>query len=180
MNAYRVGWLIATVALVGMLEAASGIADLRQIIGAAAVLLVLVVAASPWAVSAVRRWVRTVPSPSEGQLDTVVRALAYSNPGFVPFQPRPELQPATDEQLCEAWCDSYRALGATASRRRFLRIVEERRGYLDELERRHPAAFTAWLASGATPAGNPLPHLSQMGIDCEPINWDELIGGQDW
>ena len=52
------------------------------------------------------------------------------------------------------------SLEATASRRKFMRIVEERGGYLDELERRNPAAFAAWLASGATAAGNPLPYLS--------------------
>lgn len=161
-------------------SSAGALAGLTQIIGAAAILLLLVAAAtSPWAVGAIRRWMRTVPSPPGTQLDAVVQALACSSPGFVPFQPLPQGPPTTDEQLCEAWCASHRALQVTASRRKFMRIVEERGAYLDELERRNPAGFAAWLASGATAADNPLPYLSLPHLDREAINWDELIGGQD-
>jgi hypothetical protein len=123
-------------------------------------------------------WLRTVPRPSDEQLDAAVRALAYSYPGFVPFQPCSEAQPATDEDLCRAWCASYRALQGAASRRTFLRVVGEREGHLDEMERRNPAAFSAWLASGATASDNPLPYLSLAYIEPVVINWDELIDGQ--
>jgi hypothetical protein len=183
MSAYRVGWLIAAgaLALVVMVAAMGAFAGLTTFISAAAILVVLVmVVTSPWMADATQRWVRTVSGPSEGQMEAVVQALAGANPGLVPFQPLPQVQPATDEQLCQAWCDSYRTLEATTSRRKFIRIVEERGGYLDELERRNPAAFTAWLASGATPAGNPLPFLSLAQIDRPAINWDELIDGQGW
>lgn len=179
----RIRWRGARDTLLGACVAGSSAGAFvgwTQILGAAALLLVLVVAvASPWAIGAIRRWLRTVPSRSEGQLDSVVRALASASPGFVAFQQVPQVQPATDEQLCQAWCASYRTLNATTSRRKFLRIVDERGGYLDELERRNPAAFAAWLASGATAADDPWPHLSQTHLDRQGINWDELIGG-DW
>lgn len=132
-----------------------------------------------WLVGAVRRWLHTRSRPSEKDLDAVVQALACSGVGFVPFQMfRPEL-PATDEQLCHDWCDSYRALESTYSGRKFDRIVEDRRRYLDELERRNPAGFAAWLASGATADDNPLPYLSLAHCDHSGIDWDELTGGQD-
>jgi hypothetical protein len=129
--------------------------------------------------AAVVYWRGTMPSPPEGQLDLVIRALANANPGFVPLHPYPEVLPATDEALCEAWCSSYRALRAAASRQRILRIVEERGGHLDEMERRNPEAFAAWLASGATASDNPLPYLSLAHVERPAINWDELIDGED-
>ncbi|WP_322937747.1 hypothetical protein [Nocardioides bizhenqiangii] len=160
---------------------ASPVSLLGLIVGAASILVVLALA-SPMTVRAVRRWLRTGPRPSEGQLDTVVRALATSNPGFVPFQPfRPFQQspPATDEELCRAWCASYGALHSTTSRRKLLRIVEERAGHLDEMEKRNPGTVAAWVASGATAADNPLPYLSLAHIDRGAINWDDLIDGRD-
>ena len=43
-------------------------------------------------------------------------------------------------------------------------MADVRRAYLDELERRCPAAFAAWLESGARAAGDPgkffIPHTS--------------------
>jgi hypothetical protein len=61
-----------------------------------------------------------------------------------------------------------------------MHLVEERARYLDELERRHPAAFRAWLTADATASGNPLPYLSLANTDPPAINWDELVDGQDW
>jgi hypothetical protein len=47
---------------------------------------------------------------------------------------------------------------ATSARRRKV-VAQERRSYLDELERRHPRAIEAWLAGPATADGDPLPYL---------------------
>ena len=72
-----------------------------------------------------------------------------------------------------------RELPSIASRQRILRIVEERGSHLDEMERRNPEAFTAWLASGASASDNPLPYLSSAHVERAAINWDELIDGGD-
>jgi hypothetical protein len=152
---------------------------LTTIIGPVAVLVLLVAAAtSPWAVRFVQGWLRAVLS-SDQQFDTWLQTLAWASPGLVPFQPFPLAQPMTDQQLCEAWCATYPLLATAGPRRAYLRIVQERDGYLDELQGRHPAAFAAWLASGATPSSDPLPFLKLPPTDRETINWDELIGGQD-
>lgn len=139
--------------------------------------LVLVVAA-PCLVYAVRRGLSMVAGASSGQLDTLARALSCSHAALVPVMPLPPLPP-TDEELCRAWCASYRSLERTPSPQKRIRIVEERGRHLDELERRHPAAITAWLMSGATAAGDPLPYLDAAEVDIPVINWDELVGGQD-
>lgn len=162
-------------------SSAVAFAGMSQIMGATALLLVLLVTVtSPWAVGAIRRWLRALSSPTEGQVESVVRALACATPGLMPFPPLPAGRPTTDEQLCQAWCASYQALEASASHRKHMRIVEARGSYLDELERRNPAAFAGWLASGATPAENPWPYLRQAHDDRKAINWDDLIGEQDW
>ena len=179
MTAFEARWLvaIAVLAFVGALTAGAPPALLVALsIGFAIVVGAYLLLTRR---RAVRRWLHTVPPPTEEQIDAVVHALANSNPGFVPLVPRPEVPRATDEQLCREWCESYRALQDTASRRKFLRIVEQRRRHLDEMERRNPAAFAVWLASGATASDNPLPYLRQTNVDRTAIDWDELTGGQD-
>jgi hypothetical protein len=158
---------------------AAAVVGLTTLVGPGALVLAAVLAGgSPWVVDAVRHWTRSVPRPPEHQVDAVVRTLACSSSGLVPFQMVPPAPAKTDEELCRDWCASYRALGATYSGRKFIRIVEERGGYLDELERRNPAGFAAWLASGATAADNPLPYMCLAHVEPLPINWDELIEGQ--
>lgn len=57
-----------------------------------------------------------------------------------------------------AWLVDAREAGDHAA---IGRLAQARRTYLDELERRCPAGFVAWLASGARAAGDPRRHLGQ-------------------
>lgn len=57
--------------------------------------------------------------------------------------------------LCRAWRESCLALDQPVSAGCKAGIVQRRRELLDELERRNPAGFTAWLASGALAAEDP-------------------------
>jgi len=61
----------------------------------------------------------------------------------------------SDEELCLAWRRSFKQLQGTAGTERRCAMADVRRAYLDELERRQPAAFAAWIASGARAAGDP-------------------------
>lgn len=151
------------------------------ILGAGVLLLGLcVLISSPYAVSIYGHWLGSAPTPSAAQLDALAHALAYANPEPLSAQPTSELRLLTDEQLCQGWRASYLALQARSSAEQILRTVEERQRYLDEFERRNPRGLTAWLASGARAAGNPLPYLSVRRADRPGINWDELARGQDW
>jgi hypothetical protein len=60
-----------------------------------------------------------------------------------------------DDDLCLAWCSSYVALERATSWESRLRVVRLRALYLDEMERRNPAALGEWLESGARAASHP-------------------------
>jgi hypothetical protein len=61
----------------------------------------------------------------------------------------------SDEELCLAWRRSFKQLQTAAGADRRSAMADVRRAYLDELERRQPEAFDAWIASGARAAGDP-------------------------
>jgi len=60
-----------------------------------------------------------------------------------------------DADLCLAWCSSYVALQRAQTPESRLRLVLVRELYIDELERRNPAALAEWLSSGARAAAPP-------------------------
>ena len=64
-----------------------------------------------------------------------------------------------DAALCHTWRRSFVLMGSDCSAEVRLSVVDHRRRCLDELERRSPDGFAAWLASGARAAGDPLPFL---------------------
>jgi hypothetical protein len=76
------------------------------------------------------------------------------------------LRQLDDHDLCQAWRRSFREL-ETSSLARRCEVVGRRQLYLDELERRHPAALRRWLTSGGRAAGNPLRYLARSSLTPE-------------
>ena len=172
--------VMANNALVGG-AAAGALLGYTVLLGVDVVLLViLALATSPYAVSAYGRWLRSVPTPLVAQLDAMARALGDGSPEYLMFQPFLGEEALTDEELCQSWRASYTVLQHQPSAARMAATVAGRQTYLDELERRNPGGFAAWLASGARAPGNPLPYLTRWRADQPAINWDELTRGQDW
>lgn len=67
-------------------------------------------------------------------------------------------------QLCTAWRRSFVTLGQPLSLTSRMLVVKRRQELLDELERRNPSGFSAWLGSGARAAGDPRRYIvSQRG-----------------
>ena len=66
----------------------------------------------------------------------------------------------TDEELCWAWRRSYAQLQRTTHPDGVARLAAQRQGYLDELQRRHPTRFAAWIDSGARSGGDPHPFIT--------------------
>jgi hypothetical protein len=157
-----------------------------SLLGAGVMPLALaVLASSPYVVEAWSRWQRSLLTPSTGQLVAMDDAFASTSPGFGPAQAlielsllTDELSLLTDEQLCQAWRTSYRALEGGPSGIR-MGAVAERQRVLDEFERRNSRGLAAWLASGARAAGNPLPYLAEGRVNGQAIDWDELTRGLD-
>jgi hypothetical protein len=65
--------------------------------------------------------------------------------------------------LCLAWRRSYLTLRQPLSLASRLLVVKRRQELLDELERRNPSGFTAWLDSGARAAGDPRRYIVSGG-----------------
>ena len=117
--------------------------------------------------------------PPAARLDDT-RVPAEDEDSFEPVQ-RVEREPADlrtldDAALCLAWRRSFVRLETQRGAAARLAIVEQRQRYLDELQRRHGAAFQTWLESGARASGNPLPYLRD-GQSPEPGH--SFSDGQD-
>jgi hypothetical protein len=172
--------LISSYAVVGGTTAGAFI-GFAVLLGAGVFLLVLfLLISSPYAVGAYCRWLNSVPTPSQAQINALARALAYASPEYIPALPPTDLGMLTDEQLCRSWRSSFFALQERASSTSMLEDVAERQRYLDEFDRRNPRGFAAWMASGARAPGNPLPYLTRDPTDPPVVNWDALTRGQDY
>lgn len=106
------------------------------------------------------RWRLRQPPPTRGD---EARLSAPDAEALEPVQ-QVEREPADvrtldDAALCLAWRRSFVRLESQRGAAARLAIVEQRQRYLDELQRRHGAAFQSWLESGARASGNPLPFL---------------------
>jgi hypothetical protein len=92
---------------------------------------------------------------AEGEASPVTEASLLHAPWLV----KP-VQAMDDPTLCFAWRMSFVAMQRPLSQPLRQRIVERRQEFLDELERRHPRGFAAWLDSGPRAAGDPSRFIS--------------------
>lgn len=124
-------------------------------------LMALLVAGSPPALERYRRYRRRWPALTGGNPERPITAhggsgtLGSTVPGFSSEASRRRMQAMTVEQLCRAWRDSYTALQGCRDAGGRVRLLDARQQYLDEMERRDPAAFELWLSTGARAAGDP-------------------------
>jgi len=81
-----------------------------------------------------------------------------------------QLADLSTEQLCWRWRTSFTALHNSPSWVARARLARDRQHYLDEMERRAPAAFRRWLDSGARAAGDPGSYLIQRTPPSEQRN----------
>jgi hypothetical protein len=146
---------LATLAL------ATGSGTLAWVAGAvvcwpvALLLLVAAVVSSPWLV---RRLQAQRPRGVGG--DPSASALLADGP---PRPPHHRVDQLTTPDLCEAWKRSFVSLMNARTPQQRLLVVVARQNYLDEMARRCPAGFAAWLESGARPAGAPDRYLVDDG-----------------
>jgi hypothetical protein len=122
--------------------------------------VVLLVLMSPW----LRRAVGHSLSPRAARGGPPQPEPRHSFEPRVPLPRRPSqaLPPLptsvlgmSDEELCLAWRRSHVTVTVADPAGTKLATVSLRAAHLDEIERRDPDAFRAWLASGAVAAGSP-------------------------
>lgn len=166
---------------------------LGTLVGAATavLLLVIVVAGSPYAIRYCVRWLRehghlaesplrsVRPDRADRPRASVTAPILKTEPDQAPM---PQVAPGllSDEALCVAWRASFSALQRARSPMHRLRIVDERRAYLDEIERRSAHGMAAWLASGPRAAGDPTRFVLGDGAAGRArIDWDDLLHDTD-
>jgi hypothetical protein len=136
-----------------------------------------VFAGSPYAVKAPGRWFRSVRTSSAAQLDAVARAFAYASPESTGSGCRRTCTSSPMSSYANGGEPVTSHLRDSRQRSKLIAGVAERPMYLDELARRNPSGFGAWLASGPQIAGDPMPYLTADHIDAATVDWDELTRG---
>lgn len=66
----------------------------------------------------------------------------------------------SERELCHAWQRTYVQLQRHTDAAWTEHLAQTRRTYLDELQRRDPTGFAAWIASGARAASDPSRYLT--------------------
>jgi hypothetical protein len=125
------------------------------------VLVGLIIMSSPPVVSRLRPAGRQPAEPPTPQLREEPPPLP--TPRYLSAVAR-SLCELSDEELCLAWRRSFTRLQTSSTAEHRAAMADVRRAYLDELERRSPEAFAAWIDSGARAAGDPakffVPHTN--------------------
>ena len=80
------------------------------------------------------------------------------------------------EQLCRAWRHSSSTIGRARTVAERTAATTIRAGYLDELERRDPAGFSAWIAKSPPPSGDPSRYVRRASRGRAP--WLGRLRGQ--
>lgn len=151
-----------------------GSMGLAVLMGVFVLVLILAVAAcSPTTIVWGRRlsyWHRASPQTGEP-----MESAAESGAAIEPSTPSafsiaaeksgatPDLASLDDPALCMAWRASFIALQQPLHFEIRVRVVKRRQEYLEELERRNPTGFAAWMASGARAAGDPSRYILSTG-----------------
>ncbi|WP_020389311.1 hypothetical protein [Kribbella catacumbae] len=154
-------------------------------------LLALTAGGSPYAICYCLRWLSdhghlTSSSPQPAHPDPAERSSGSATAAILATEPdqasKPDIAPdaLSDDALCLAWRASFSALQRASSQAQRLRIVDERRAYLDEIERRTAHGMAAWLASGPRAAGDPSRFvLGDSAAGRARIDWDRLLHDTD-
>jgi hypothetical protein len=157
----------------------------------AVLLLAIIVGGSPYAIRYCLRWLSEHGHLTNSSSQPAQPDRADCSPGNAtvpnswaePDQaPKAHIAPdaLSDEALCVAWRASFSALQRASSPTQRLRVVDERRAYLDEIERRTAHGMAAWLASGPRAAGDPSRFvLGDSAAGRAPIDWDDLLHDTD-
>jgi len=129
-------------------------------------LLGLAFLSSPWVVERLERWRKAEASGPVGPravagygplpdstLDTSTLTVTPVQVGL--DEMRATARGLTNSELCREWRRSFVRLQSARSFPDRCYVVALRQVYLDEMDRRCPTAFQAWLASGARAAGGP-------------------------
>ena len=116
--------------------------------------LLLVLVTSPWAVRFILGQPVLQPRTPRGNASAAPGGPSSS------LVCSPPARLLSNGELGVAWSASFISLQAAISTTAIANVVALRQAYLDEIERRNPPGFRAWLDSGARVASNPARYLA--------------------
>jgi hypothetical protein len=134
---------------------------------------------SPHCVRRYHAWLRSAPRPSTPDVQAIATALCWASPAYVPLAPAVDLRMLPQADLRQRWYDSCRELSRAGSPSRLEAAALDRADILDELERRDPAGFAAWLSSSASLRADGLPQDTGACAGADTVDWDALTRGED-
>lgn len=114
-------------------------------------------------------WPRPAGASSRGPAAAPCRATESRLVSRPPGPPLTVLPSLSTWQLCWAWRRSYVHLGSRVSAEGRAQLAELRRGLLDELQRRDPAAFARWFPT-ARAASDPARYFCRADADHGPVH----------
>ncbi len=120
--------------------------------GSEVLLLLLLVAGTSPPAAAWLGWIDATPAT---KVKPAVRKRVVVEPAdlaLLELEPADQLSELSASELCLAWRRSFTELQRPEH---WSATIDVRRAYLDELERRYPEEFAAWMASGPRAASDP-------------------------
>ncbi|MFC9690541.1 hypothetical protein ACFTSF_18475 [Kribbella sp. NPDC056951] len=140
-----------------LLAGVSGLAILGYGVaaGSEVLLLLLLIAGTSPPVVAWFGWIPQTPTPKAPKKlkRVVVEPVDLAVPELeLELEPADQLSEMSATELCLAWRRSFTELQRPDH---WSATIDVRRAYLDELERRYPEEFAAWMASGPRAASDP-------------------------
>ncbi len=153
-SCWTVGVLLV---LAGVAALAGGLmALLAGVTGLTAWLITHMRRSRPRAASGVEGLLRPVPPPARASTAAPVDAASSS------------LSALTTAALGREWMRTTAALGGRLTAADRAALVRRRGETLDELERRDPAGFTRWLATGPASGSDPAPYIRARPVQDDP------------
>ncbi|MDF9278848.1 hypothetical protein P4U43_13740 [Arthrobacter sp. EH-1B-1] len=159
---------VATHAGIGTL-AMLGIAGLSTLLGSFTLLLLVIMAVtSPWALRRIHHatWstdlstgVPASPAPDREHHSSV----HTGRPGAKSMPVSESVHELSDAGLCRAWRSTYLPVREARDAATLGQLALFRGACLDEIERRNPTAFKAWVDAGARASGDPARFLTTSG-----------------
>jgi hypothetical protein len=120
------------------------------------------------------RWLGSASQPKAVQLWAALSVAVWVPAYYVrgpPVDTAGELQRLTDEALCQRWWSSCLRMSVHPPSD----AVQERQELLEEMERRNPSGYWAWITSDAPRPATLMRHLSSASASRDPVDWDTLL-----
>ena len=141
------------------------------------VLALCVILSCPWCLRSYYGWLDSAARRPGPQLHAGTAVLPDPIPAPVIVDIVRNLRTLTDEQIRAAWLATSRRVHGPGPVEEQAQAVHLRQTLLDEIERRNPECFHAWLTSSENEC-DPIP-MKDQGSSRSAVDWDALLAQEE-